>query len=97
MCFVTVRHEISGEAGVAVVEEQDIVYRQEPSPARTAPPRANPAPQGASLQKGAPSGGPKRITPDETMLFRYSAITYNAHLIPSDQTGRASGRERVCP
>ena len=32
MCFVTVRHEISGPRGLAVVEEHDIVYREEPKP-----------------------------------------------------------------
>lgn len=52
MCFVTVRHEISSPRGLAVVEEQDIVYREErstatagrdPTPTATAPERTDPA------------------------------------------------------
>ena len=73
MCFVTVRHEISGPRGLAVVEEQDIVYRGEgKSVAREDPP---------DLEKADWS---RKIVPDTAMIFRYSAITFNAHRIHYD-------------
>lgn len=79
MCFVTVRHEISGPEGVAVIEEQDIVYREAPDAA------SQPA-------AGRPAPPPERalapvitLSPDPVMLFRYSAITFNAHRIHYDR------------
>jgi len=75
MVFVTVRAEISSPRGLAIVEEQDIVYRGEPDP--NAPPAApQPAP-GTALWSSS-------ITPDEVMLFRYSALTFNGHRIHYD-------------
>jgi 3-methylfumaryl-CoA hydratase len=77
ICFVTVRHEISGPRGLAVVEVQDLVYRE----ATLAAPEkrdAAPAPQ------GAPPDWMRAVTPDPTMVFRYSAITFNAHRIHYD-------------
>jgi 3-methylfumaryl-CoA hydratase len=75
MVFVTVKTEISTSRGLAITEEQDIVYREEPDP--NAPP---PPPQGApgkAVWKGA-------VTPDSVMLFRYSALTFNGHRIHYD-------------
>ena len=77
MCFVTVRHEISSPRGLAVVEEQDLVYR-EASPAAPARREASPAPQPDPLD------WTRTLTPDPTMVFRYSAITFNAHRIHYD-------------
>lgn len=79
MCFVTVRHEISGAEGVAVVEEQDIVYRDAPGAATQAA-AARPAPP--PEQALAPV---VTLLPDPVMLFRYSAITFNAHRIHYDR------------
>lgn len=72
LVFVTVRHEISNAAGLAVTEEHDIVYRDPPAP--DAPP-AKPvaAPRDPEWQR--------RIHPDPVLLFRYSALTFNSHLI----------------
>ena len=77
MCFVTVRHEIASPRGLAVVEEQDLVYR-EATPAAPAKREAAPVPQ------LPPADWTKPLTPDPTMVFRYSAITYNAHRIHYD-------------
>jgi 3-methylfumaryl-CoA hydratase len=74
MCFVTVRHEISGPSGLAVVEEQDIVYR-------------GPSKEISEKEKSEEPEKPqwsRTVTPDETMLFRFSAITFNAHRIHYD-------------
>src|SRR6266581_8508791 len=77
MCFVTVRHEISGPRGLAVVEEHDIVYREEPKPGapKTA---AAPAPAAGSAE------WTRSIVPDNVLLFRYSAVTFNSHRIHYD-------------
>jgi len=88
MVFVTVRHEISVPTGLAVVEEQDIVYRGEQSAA--AKPEANagagkavaePVTESVTEDRPDYSGS---FEPTPTMLFRYSAITFNAHRIHYD-------------
>lgn len=83
MVFVTVRHELSVDGQVAVVEEQDVVYRSQPAGAGPARPHERPpaAPPGAP----APRPWRLRLDPDEAMLFRFSALTYNAHRIHYDQ------------
>src|SRR5438093_129884 len=77
MCFVTVRHEISGPRGLAVVEEHDIVYREEPKPGAPKP-EAAPAPGADSAE------WTRSIVPDSVLLFRYSAVTFNSHRIHYD-------------
>lgn len=73
MVFVTLEHDISGESGLAVREQQDIVYLQIPDSFRA--PKAIPAPQDDLRESLAIT------TP---LLFRYSAITFNAHRIHYD-------------
>lgn len=74
LVFVTVRHVLSNEAGVAIDEEQDIVYRE--------PPASSSLPA-QSVEKQRPEWS-DTLTPDAVMLFRYSALTYNAHRIHYD-------------
>ncbi len=75
LAFVTVRHEISANGAPRLVEEHDIVYREAPRP--DAPALApTPAPQGPWQ---------RRITPDDVLLFRYSALTFNGHRIHYDR------------
>jgi len=75
MVFVTVTTDISSPRGLAVSEDQDIVYRAEPEPG-AAPPPAQPVPGKAVWSK--------TVTPDPVMLFRYSALTFNGHRIHYD-------------
>ena len=75
MVFVTVKTDMISPRGVAVTEEQDIVYREEPT-AGTPPPPPQPAP-GRAVWKNS-------VTPDPVMLFRYSALTFNGHRIHYD-------------
>ncbi len=75
MVFVMVKTDITSPRGLAISEEQDIVYRQEPDP--NAPPApAQPVP-GTAVWKNI-------VTPNEVMLFRYSALTFNGHRIHYD-------------
>ena len=74
LVFVTVRHLISGEDGPAVDEEHDIVYRG----ADAGGARPGEQPPGDSLWR-------REITPDIAMLFRFSALIFNAHRIHYDR------------
>jgi len=76
LCFVLVRHEIAGANGLALTEEHDIVYR-DLAPPNEAPPAPRPAPVDAVWQRD--------IVPDDVMLFRYSALTFNGHRIHYDR------------
>ncbi|MFT3814866.1 MAG: MaoC family dehydratase N-terminal domain-containing protein [Acidovorax sp.] len=76
LVFVTVRHEVSDAQGIAIHEEQDIVYRDAPAPGAPAPqPAAAPADEQFS----------RTITPDPVLLMRYSALTFNGHRIHYDR------------
>lgn len=76
LCFVLVRHEIFGERGRAVVEEQDIVFREAAVPGE---------PQAAPRQARADDTWRREIAPVEPLLFRFSALTFNSHRIHYDR------------
>jgi 3-methylfumaryl-CoA hydratase len=79
LVFVVVRHELSTAAGLALVEEHDIVYRELSAPDADRNPAADPSPpSGAALWT-------RRIVPDAVLLFRYSALTFNGHRIHYDR------------
>ena len=80
LAFVTVHHVYCGEDGETALEEwHDIVYR---APA----PQADPdSPVAAAAEVPEMQAVWRReVTPDETMLFRYSALTFNGHRIHYD-------------
>lgn len=72
LVFVLVRHEI----GDALTEEHDIVYRDHPRPGDPSP-APQPAPADAAWE-GV-------VHPDDVLLFRYSALTFNGHRIHYDR------------
>jgi hydroxyacyl-ACP dehydratase HTD2-like protein with hotdog domain len=74
LVFVTVKHVVEGPRGIAIEEEQDIVYR---------------GAEGAAVKPAAPAPAwpdavARTVTPDTVMLFRYSALTGNGHRIHYD-------------
>ncbi|HEF5155816.1 hypothetical protein UA18_05888 [Burkholderia multivorans] len=79
LVFVTVLHEIGDAQGVAIREEQDIVYRDAPPPAAagTPAPAAQPAPTDEQYSR--------IVTPDPVLLMRFSALTFNGHRIHYDR------------
>jgi 3-methylfumaryl-CoA hydratase len=86
LLFVKVRHTIGDSRGVALIEEQDLVYRQPPGSAAAAGPAARAA-AGAATGAAAPiTGGVcTQVAVDAPLLFRYSAVTGNSHRIHYDR------------
>lgn len=75
MAIVSLTHEIAGEDGPAISEDQSIVYLQIPNAYR--PPKPIPAPEAPVFDI------PVEI--DTVRLFRYSAATFNGHRIHYDR------------
>jgi 3-methylfumaryl-CoA hydratase len=80
---VTVHHDVFSDHGLVLREDQDFVYLEAGLP-RPTPPLAPPPPPDASR---------RTVIPDEILLFRFSALTFNAHRIHYDRT-YATGVER---
>ena len=78
LTFVKIRHTYMQAGEVCIVEENDIVYRDTGSRLDLTPGTLNhPGP--------AVEAEPViRLVADETFLFRFSALTYNAHRIHYD-------------
>lgn len=80
MLFVTISHEYLRDGVLVQLEEHDLVYRQQSAIHRApapGPARRNPEP-------ASESGWRVVLRPDEVLLFRMSALTYNAHRIHHD-------------
>ena len=75
--LVTVMHEISGPSGLALTEEQDIVYR-------AAVESGSAVPQREAAPIADEPAWSKPIELDPVLVFRYSALTFNAHRIHYD-------------
>lgn len=75
LCFVTLHHEYFASGTLALKERHDIVYRDAPDPSA-----APPAPKRTELT----SELTWEVDPTEAMLFRYSALMFNAHRIHYD-------------
>ena len=77
LVFVDVSHETRGPRGLAVREVQSLVYR-DPSP-----PGSPPVPVPLANAQLDPAGweAHRTLVPDEALLFRFSALTFNSHRI----------------
>lgn len=80
--FVTLRHHLAAAGSRAVVEDQHLVYRPAVDGPSTAGPDTEPdtRPEAGQMWQWA-----SEIVPDPTLLFRFSALTYNAHRIHYDR------------
>jgi 3-methylfumaryl-CoA hydratase len=76
LAFVCIEHKYTGDNGLALREEHDIVYRENPST------KASPAAPVAVTER---ADFRKSVTPDPVLLFRYSALTFNGHRIHYDR------------
>ncbi|HWK67614.1 MAG TPA: MaoC family dehydratase N-terminal domain-containing protein [Rhizobiaceae bacterium] len=79
LVFVTVEHEIStGTGAAAITERQDIVYR-EAQAGSAQQPASSPRPDAWA------AGHRHVVEATTTLLFRYSALTFNGHRIHYDR------------
>ncbi len=80
LVFVDIAHETSGDGTLAVREVQTLVYRDPP------PPGSPPSPLSLGEASFDPAGwsAVRKVVPGETLLFRYSALTFNGHRIHYD-------------
>jgi 3-methylfumaryl-CoA hydratase len=79
LVFVRVGEQITQRGRLCVEEQQTIVYRGPGTPL--------PAPPLIPSWSEPPSGAWVRtVTPDPVLLFRFSALTFNAHRIHYDRT-----------
>jgi len=76
LAFVTLRHEIVQNGDTCVTEWQDLVYRNDPDPVA-------PKPTPPMAPKDEDHAEDRSF--DATLLFRYSALTFNGHRIHYDQ------------
>src|ERR1035437_8696083 len=76
LLFVLVKHQVHNAKGLALTEEHDIVYR-------AAAQSDDPVPPPIAAEKGA--AWQREIIPDDVLLFRYSALTFNGHRIHYDR------------
>ncbi len=77
LAFVTVAYRFTQGGELCLEEEQDIVYREPGAPV--------PAPQPAPLPALAAGAWSRTVQPDTRLLFRFSALTFNAHRIHYDR------------
>ncbi len=78
LLFVLVEHRFLNHDGLALVEEHDIVYRAAARPGAPVPPPQQPPLAGQAAWS-------RSIVPDDVLLFRYSALTFNGHRIHYDR------------
>ncbi|RAY16274.1 acyl-CoA dehydrogenase [Actinomadura craniellae] len=76
LLVVTLRHVYTQHDATAIEEEQDLVYREPGAPV--------PAPEGGHSEPAPPGGWAERAEAGPVMLFRFSAVTFNAHRIHYD-------------
>jgi 3-methylfumaryl-CoA hydratase len=77
LAFVTVAYTFHQDDQLCIEEEQDIVYRETGASVSAPQPRDLPSPPAAAWWRV--------IQPDPALLFRFSAITFNAHRIHYDR------------
>lgn len=75
LCFVALHHEIVTPRGPAILEHQDIVFRD----------LQTIAPVASSTERLPQAQWTKEGSADPVLLFRYSALTFNAHRIHYDR------------
>ncbi len=73
--FVTLRHDIHQQGQRCLSEWHDLVYREDPAPA---------APKPVSPGAREDEEVARQVSFSSTLLFRYSALTFNGHRIHYD-------------
>ncbi len=74
LAFLTLRHDIFAGDTLCITDEADIVFREKSGNAQPLPPGERREPEVT-----------RTISPTAALLFRFSALTYNAHRIHYDR------------
>lgn len=82
LCFVTLRHRITQSGKPIVNEIQNIVYRERTD---LSDPPPKPSPIRSPIQPTAAEADGTMTVVGRHLLFRYSALTFNAHRIHCDE------------
>lgn len=77
LAFVTVAYRYLQHGELCIEEEQEIVYREPGAPVA--------APVPIELPLAPAEAWTRTVTPDPRLLFRFSALTFNAHRIHYDR------------
>jgi 3-methylfumaryl-CoA hydratase len=77
LAFITIHYQFSQQGELCIEEEQDIVYREPGDPV--------PAPRPTELPPLPEGAWSRMVVPDTRLLFRFSALTFNAHRIHYDR------------
>lgn len=93
LAFVEVGHEYESPAGLAFSEQHEIVYREARPPAKAAGSdntaneqrKTETRPEKASAEPAPGADFSRETQADAIALFRYSALTFNAHRIHFDR------------
>jgi 3-methylfumaryl-CoA hydratase len=76
LVFTELQHVLSVENTPALIERQDIVYREAAT---------DPSPSNVEESRAGQADSIREMVLDATALFRFSALTYNAHRIHYDR------------
>jgi 3-methylfumaryl-CoA hydratase len=79
--LISLVHEINAASDIAVTEQQDLIFRPPATDAASSPAVGNA--EVSSAVELEPEWS-RAIVPDTVLLFRYSALTFNAHRIHYD-------------
>lgn len=74
LVFITTDHRISQQGRLAIEERRNLVFRAPPQPGEK--PRREALPSDSAWRR--------ELVPDPVLLFRFSALTFNAHRIHYD-------------
>ena len=74
LVVATIEHTLSDSLGHAITERHDLVFRE----------RKPQSAAGPGERATATPGWQRTLTPEEVLLFRFSALTYNSHRIHYD-------------
>ena len=82
LVFVRVENRIRQQERLCIVDEQEIVYREQGAPLTL--------PEAKHLPEPPAKGWSQEMIVDAAMLFRFSAVTFNGHKIHYDRTYAAT-------
>jgi 3-methylfumaryl-CoA hydratase len=76
LLVVTLEHTVEQDDRILIVERQDVIYRQSGGVT---------PPAGPAVELPPSPGWRENVWPTTTLLFRFSAVTFNGHRIHYDQ------------